>query len=61
MKTLTALLGILTPMISFAHSGHGPVDDGLAHYLLSPLHLIGVLAVAIVGIGIYKYVNREKA
>ncbi len=58
MKKISILSAALLPFLSMAHPGHGPVQDGMAHYILSPMHLLGILAIGIVGYGVYRW--REK-
>ncbi len=60
MKKIAFLPATLLPLLATAHPGHGPVDHGMAHYLLSPIHLIGVLAVIALGIVLYRYYKSNK-
>ena len=60
MKKTILISTILLPVLASAHEGHGPVDNGLAHYLLSPIHLIGVLAAIVAAVGLYKYYRTRK-
>ena len=60
MKNVFLYLVLLAPLFTNAHTGHGPVDDGLAHYVLSPIHLIGVLAFGLVAYGIYQFSRAKK-
>jgi len=60
MKKLIAASAILLPAITLAHPGHGAINDGLAHYLLSPIHLIGVAAgIALVAV-LYRYYKTSR-
>lgn len=56
MKRIVMLL-LLTPSLLFAHSGHGPVDTGPAHYLLSIEHYLGLIAV--IGGAYFLYARRK--
>ena len=60
MKKTILLASILLPALTIAHTGHGPVDNGLAHYLLSPFHLSAFLTAAVIGIGGYLYLKNKK-
>ena len=33
------------PFLTMAHAGHGHVQHGISHYLTSPIHLFGVVAI----------------
>lgn len=44
-NVLISLSFLLLPFMSIAHPGHGPVDEGISHYVLSPIHFIGIAAV----------------
>ncbi len=48
------------PVVAMAHAGHGPVNDGLVHYLLSPLHLSALLTAGVIGVCMYLYVRNRK-
>ncbi|MDX5325935.1 MAG: hypothetical protein LPK80_06710 [Bacteroidota bacterium] len=56
MKRLALLLA-MSPLLMVAHPGHGPVDHGPAHYLITPEHLLGTLMVAILAFGVYRLVR----
>ena len=60
MKKTILLTTTLLPALVFAHSGHGPVDGGLAHFLLSPLHLSALLSAAVIAVGGYLYLKHKK-
>jgi hypothetical protein len=57
-----AALFLLMPTGSSAHEGHGHINAGSPlHYLAEPLHaLVFVLAVAIIGGLIYRYLKQPK-
>ncbi len=59
MKNRVLIAATVLPGVLFAHAGHGPIENGLAHYIFSPIHIIGVLAVATVVFAIYKYSVRK--
>ena len=60
MKKIAFLPATILPAIAMAHPGHGPVDHGLAHYLTSPIHIIGVMAVVALGAVLYRYYRTNK-
>lgn len=60
MKKTILIAAAALPMLANAHAGHGPVDNGLAHYLLSPLHLSSLLLAAVVAVGGYLYFKNKK-
>ena len=60
MKKLIIIPAASLPALANAHPGHGPVDHGMAHYLLSPIHLMGVLAVIALGVVLYRYYKTSK-
>ena len=60
MKKLSIIAAATLPALASAHPGHGPVDHGISHYLLSPIHLIGVLAVIALGVVLYRYYKTSK-
>ena len=55
MKKVSLFAAAVLPALASAHPGHGPVDNGLAHYLLSPLHLSAILLAAVLAIGGFLY------
>ena len=55
---LLFLASLLVPVVSFAHTGHGIFDGGtLVHYLISPAHMIPILAGVIL---VAYYIVRKK-
>ena len=60
MKKIAFLPATLLPVIAMAHPGHGPVEHGLAHYLTSPIHLIGVAAIVALGVVLFRYYRTNK-
>jgi len=60
MKKFALLSTAVLPVLASAHPGHGPVDNGLAHYLLSPIHLIGVLAGIALVVVLYRYYKTTR-
>ena len=59
MKKISILSAILLPFLSMAHVGHGPVQEGLAHYVLSPTHLVGLLIIGMVGYAVYRFRGKK--
>jgi len=59
MKKVSILAATVLPLFSMAHVGHGPVQEGLAHYILSPIHLAGLLVLGMVGYGIYRLKEKK--
>jgi hypothetical protein len=57
MKAFVTIL-FLVPFLLLAHAGHGPVDSGPAHYLLSIEHYLGFAA--LLGVAYYIYYRRTK-
>lgn len=55
MKKRALLLAAFAPVLLFAHPGHGMVQHGFAHYLTSPIHLVGILAVVMLGVVLFNY------
>ncbi len=52
------IMGLLIPVLSFAHEGHGVVNDNsILHYLSSSLHLAPVLIITAV---VVFYIIRKK-
>lgn len=48
---LFTIVGLLIPVLSFAHEGHGIVNDNsFLHYLSSSLHLAPVLIIAAIAV-----------
>ncbi|RLD25489.1 MAG: hypothetical protein DRI54_04755 [Bacteroidetes bacterium] len=48
---LFTVVALVSPFVSFAHEGHGVVNDSsVLHYLSSSLHLAPVLMVAAVAV-----------
>lgn len=45
-----AVLFIISPVMGFAHEGHGPVKDGVGHYILSPEHAIPLTLLVFAGV-----------
>ena len=60
MKKTILLAAILGPALVSAHSGHGAVEHGIGHYLLTPFHLSAFLTAAVIGIGAYLYIKNRK-
>lgn len=60
MKKIAFLSASFIPVAAMAHAGHGPVDQGLAHYLTSPIHLIGIAAAAALGVVLYRAKQSKK-
>ena len=60
MKKIILIAAAALPMFANAHPGHGPVEHGLAHYLLSPLHLSSLLVAAAIAVGSYFYFKNKK-
>ena len=60
MKRFILLLSVLAPAMLGAHPGHGPVDNGMAHYLLAPIHIVGIAAVLLLVVVLYKYYKSNK-
>ena len=58
---LFTVVALVSPFISFAHEGHGVVNDSsILHYLSSSLHLAPVIIVA--GIAVFFVIrNKRKA
>lgn len=62
IKRLAALTLAFSPLTLFAHGGHGVFHGHeLAHYLLSPIHLIPSLIIlsVIVLFGYNRYLKRK--
>ena len=59
MKRVSILAATFLPFLSMAHAGHGPVQEGLAHYILSPIHVIGLLVLGVVGYGICRLKGKK--
>lgn len=60
MKKWTTLL-VFVPGLLMAHSGHGIVESGPTHYLLSAEHLLGgVMIAAIVAVIAYNRFKKER-
>lgn len=58
---LFTMAGLLIPFISFAHEGHGVVNNNsFLHYLSSSLHLAPVLIIAAVAV-FFVVRNKRKA
>ena len=56
---LFTVVALVSPFISFAHEGHGVVNDSsILHYLSSSLHLAPVLIVA--GIAVFFIVRKKR-
>jgi hydrogenase/urease accessory protein HupE len=60
MKKIAFLPVMLLPVLAMAHPGHGPVDHGLAHYLTSPIHLLGIVAALVLVGVVYRYYRSQK-
>lgn len=60
MNKLFFLCVLLSPLFSLAHPGHGPVQHGLAHYLTSPVHLVGFAVAAVAAFAAYRYQRAKK-
>ena len=59
MRKLTLLSAVLVPFLSMAHEGHGTIQKGVGHYLTSPIHLFGVLALVVAVVLIYKVRTKK--
>ena len=60
MKKTILFAATALPILASAHPGHGPVDNGLAHYLLSPLHLSAILLAAVIAVaGVLYYLDKK--
>jgi len=59
MKNVTLLSAVLLPLLSMAHAGHGHVQHGIGHYLTSPIHLLGMVAIAGLAIVVYKVKSKK--
>ena len=62
IKRLSALMLALFPLTVFAHGGHGAFHGHeLAHYLLSPIHLIpSLIIVSVIALfGYNRYLKRK--
>ncbi len=60
MKKILSAPATLIPAIAMAHPGHGPINQGLAHYLLSPIHLLGVVAGLMLVVVLYRYYKSSR-
>lgn len=60
MNRLFILCALLSPLFSIAHPGHGPVENGLSHYLTSPVHLVGFAVAAVAAVVVYRYQKVKK-
>lgn len=60
MNKLIAVSAILIPVFTQAHPGHGAINHGLAHYLLSPIHLLGVAASVALVVVLYRYFKSSR-
>jgi len=57
---MTALLAA-TPLLTFAHTGHGVAKGAsMIHYLLSPMHAIPV-GLGILAVGLYFWRKKQTA
>lgn len=59
MKNLSLVSAVLMPFLTMAHAGHGHVQHGIGHYLTSPIHLFGVVAIAAFAIVMYKVRSKK--
>ena len=59
MKNVTLLSAVLLPFLTIAHAGHGHVQHGIGHYLTSPIHLFGVIAIAALVVVVYKVRSKK--
>ena len=60
MKKLATALLTLSATTAVAHTGHDTaLCDGIAHWTLSPLHGLGVIALAAVLYGVRSYLRKE--
>ncbi len=61
-QALVALSTVLVAAGAAAHPGHGAAGQGetLAHYLAEPLHVIGALAVLLVGAAAARVLGRQR-
>ncbi|MBS8227965.1 hypothetical protein [Vannielia litorea] len=58
MKRITTTLAALTLAApALAHPGHDAALTGAAHYAFSPLHGLGIIALAL-GLGLLRWLRR---
>ncbi len=50
--------GVLLVSPALAHPGHGGSDNGLWHYLVEPLHLLGLITL-LLGVAAIAYLLRR--
>jgi hypothetical protein len=60
MKKLISASAIVLPAIVMAHPGHGPVENGLSHYLFSPIHMLGIAASVALVVVVYRYYKTSR-
>ena len=60
MKKLISASVLVLPTIVMAHPGHGPVEQGLTHYLFSPIHMIGIAASVALVVVVYRYFKTSR-
>ncbi|OUD10244.1 hypothetical protein BVC71_01650 [Marivivens niveibacter] len=59
MKKIATSILMLSATSAAAHSGHDAALSGVAHWTLSPLHGLGVIALAAVLFGIRTFFQKE--
>ena len=55
------LLSAALPLHVFAHPGHGPLEHGVSHLLVSPFHIFLLLASAFVLLAVVRFVTHPRA
>lgn len=61
---LLVVAGLLAAAAAGAHPGHGTGGDvhGLTHYLVDPIHVLGILTIAVATIGgVGAYLGRRRS
>lgn len=63
MKNLVILILMISPILSFAHPGHGSADgNSLFHYFSSPEHAIPAAVIALlVAVVLFKRIKKSMA
>jgi putative copper export protein len=59
MKKLGLTSITFLPLLASAHAGHGTIDQGFGHYITSPLHLLGLTAIAVFAFVVYKIRSKK--
>ncbi len=59
---LSMLLIAVSATIATAHEGHGQSGEGntARHYLTQPLHVAGIVVIALVGVGLLALAVRKR-